>query len=123
MTNLYPTKVERADDWIVNEMVRASHDPGVVVVLESIFTFNLSIPLNYLLEGFDNRILVIQGRKDPLYNSQTIPAMLREHCKGVTIRELDAGHCPHDERPKEVNSIIQEWVVTVGGRILSCDRT
>ncbi|KAH7856202.1 hypothetical protein Vadar_033898 [Vaccinium darrowii] len=123
MTNLYPTKVERADDWIVNEMVRASHDPGVVVVLESIFTFNLSIPLNYLLEGFENRVLVIQGRKDPLYNSQTILALLREHCKGVTIRELDAGHCPHDERPKEVNSIIQEWVVTVGGRILSCDRT
>ncbi|KAI8564628.1 hypothetical protein RHMOL_Rhmol03G0195500 [Rhododendron molle] len=123
MTNLYPTQVERADDWVINEMVRASHDPGVVVVLESIFTFNLSIPLNYLLEGFENRVLVIQGRKDPLYNSQTILALLREHCKGVTIRELDAGHCPHDEQPEAVNSIIQEWVVTVGARVLSGGRT
>ncbi|KAE9464981.1 hypothetical protein C3L33_03111, partial [Rhododendron williamsianum] len=160
MTNLYPTQVERADDWVINEMVRASHDPGVVIVLESIFTFNLSIPLNYLLEGFENQVLVIQGRKDPLYNSQTILALLREHCKGVTIRELDAGnsdsflmafitcdgiyckllftysgllmlllsinpsgHCPHDERPEAVNSIIQEWVVTVGARVLSGGRT
>ncbi|KAI8564629.1 hypothetical protein RHMOL_Rhmol03G0195500 [Rhododendron molle] len=86
MTNLYPTQVERADDWVINEMVRA-------------------------------------GRKDPLYNSQTILALLREHCKGVTIRELDAGHCPHDEQPEAVNSIIQEWVVTVGARVLSGGRT
>ena len=102
----------------------------MVVVLESIFTFNLSIPLNYLLEGFENRVLVIQvrnqhpranlvfcshegcffvflfsffppglvncflysqGMKDPLPNSRPILAMLREHCKGLTVRELDAG--------------------------------
>ncbi|GFZ15220.1 DNA photolyase [Actinidia rufa] len=117
MKDFYPTREERADDWIINEMIRASYDPGVVIVLESIFTFNLSIPLNYLLEGFENRVLVIQGMKDPLPNSRPILAMLREHCKGITVRELDAGHCPHDELPEEVNSIIQEWVVTVGGKI------
>ncbi|PSS33167.1 Cryptochrome DASH like [Actinidia chinensis var. chinensis] len=122
MKNLYPSRVERADDWIINQMIRASYDPGVVVVLESIFTFNLSIPLNYLLEGFENRVLVIQGMKDPLPNSRPILAMLREHCKGLTVRELDAGHCPHDELPEEVNSIIQEWVFTERGKILSGDR-
>lgn len=65
--------------------------------------------------------------------------MLREHCDGVNIRELDAGiynhnyyyychhhhhhhypclqphrppppgHCPHDEQPELVNSILTEW--------------
>lgn len=34
-----------------------------------------------------------------------------------------SGHCPHDERPEAVNSIIQEWVVTVGARVLSGGRT
>lgn len=24
-----------------------------------------------------------------------------------------SGHCPHDEQPENVNSIIQEWVVTI----------
>ncbi|GFY84320.1 hypothetical protein Acr_03g0010940 [Actinidia rufa] len=75
MKNLYPSRVERADDWIINQMIRA-------------------------------------GMKDPLPNSRPILAMLREHCKGLTVRELDAGHCPHDELPEEVNSIIQEWVFT-----------
>ncbi|KAK4766595.1 hypothetical protein SAY87_008237 [Trapa incisa] len=56
----YPSKPERADEWLVGEMLRASHDPGVSVVLESVFSFNLSIPLNYILKGLSDRILVIQ---------------------------------------------------------------
>lgn len=94
----------------------------MVVVLESIFTFNLSIPLNFLLQGFENQVLVIQGMKDPIADSKSKLAMLREHCKGIIIKELDAGHCPHDEQPEVVNSIIQEWVVTVGTKILCGDR-
>ncbi|KAK0598107.1 hypothetical protein LWI29_031698 [Acer saccharum] len=109
----YPTRMERADDWLISEMLRASHDPGVLVVLESIFSFNLSIPLNYLLEGFEEKILIIQGMKDPISDSKSKLAMLKEYCSGVVIKELDAGHCPHDERPEEVNSIIQKWIATV----------
>lgn len=37
-----------------------SHDPGVLVVLECIFSFDLSVPLNYLFEGFEKKILFIQ---------------------------------------------------------------
>ncbi|KAK3040099.1 hypothetical protein RJ639_027825 [Escallonia herrerae] len=109
--NCYPVKPDRADDWLINEMLRASYDPGVVVVLESIFSFNLSLPLNYLLEGLEGKVLVIQGMKDPISDSKSKLAMLREECKGVVIKELDAGHCPHDEQPEQVNSIIREWVV------------
>uniref|UniRef100_A0A5B7B338 Photolyase/cryptochrome alpha/beta domain-containing protein n=1 Tax=Davidia involucrata TaxID=16924 RepID=A0A5B7B338_DAVIN len=120
--NCYPTKPERADNQLINEMIRSSCDPGVVVVLESIFSFNLSIPLNYLLEGFEGKVLVVQGMRDPLSDSRSKLAMLKEHCKRIVTRELDAGHCPHDEQPEEVNSIIQEWVVTMESKILSVDR-
>ncbi|KAK1577821.1 hypothetical protein Q3G72_025116 [Acer saccharum] len=115
----YPTRMERADDWLISEMLRASHDPGVLVVLESIFSFNLSIPLNYLLEGFEEKILIIQGMKDPISDSKSKLAMLKEYCSGVVIKELDAGHCPHDERPEEVNSIIQKWIATVESKLLA----
>lgn len=110
----YPNNADRADDWLINEMTRASCDPGVVLVLESIFSFNLSIPLNYLLKGFEERrLLVIQGINDPLRDSKSMLAMLRQHCKGIVIKEVDSGHCPHDEQPEKVNSIIREWVVTI----------
>ncbi|OVA14546.1 DNA photolyase [Macleaya cordata] len=110
--NCYSTNTGRADDWLIDEMLRASHDPGVLVVLESIFNFNLSIPLNYLLEPFEGKVLIIQGMKDPLSKSEYMLSMFKEHCNGVIIKELDAGHCPHDERPEEVNSFIHEWVET-----------
>ncbi|XP_038970624.1 uncharacterized protein LOC120103895 isoform X2 [Phoenix dactylifera] len=108
----YPTNTERADDWLIGEMLRASYDPGVPIVLESILNINLSIPLNYLFDSFGGKILIIQGMRDPLSKSKLFLSMLREHCIRVTISELDAGHCPHDELPAEVNSILSEWMST-----------
>ncbi|KAL3645222.1 hypothetical protein CASFOL_010402 [Castilleja foliolosa] len=117
LKGFYPTKTNRADEWLINEMIRASQDPGVIFVLESIFTFDLSLPLNYLLEGFEKKILVIQGMKDPLSNNKSKLTMFREHFKGITVKEIDAGHCPHDELPNEVNSIIKEWVVNLESEV------
>ncbi|XVF50670.1 hypothetical protein PTKIN_Ptkin04bG0120700 [Pterospermum kingtungense] len=115
----YPTKSDRADEWLINEMLRASYDPGVLVVLESIFSFDLSIPLNYLLEGYEEKVLIVQGMKDPLSDSKAKLAMLKEHCSGIVIKELDAGHCPHDEQPEKVNLIICDWIVAVERKLPS----
>lgn len=112
-TECYPSHPERVDDWLVNEMLRASYDPGAIVILESVFNFNLSVPLNYLFNLFGGKILVIQGTKDPLSKSKPRLSMIKEHCIGVSIKELDAGHCPHDEKPELVNSIVSEWVASV----------
>ncbi|KAF6152606.1 hypothetical protein GIB67_013053 [Kingdonia uniflora] len=60
------------------------------------------------------------GMKDPLSNSKKSLSMLREHCNGIVIKELEAGHCPHDERPDEVNLLITEWVVTAERSLQLC---
>ncbi|PWA48557.1 DNA photolyase [Artemisia annua] len=109
----YPTITERADEGLLNEM---SDDPGALVVLESIFTFDPSIPLNYLFKGFENKVLIIQGMKDPISDSKTKVNVVKKHFNEIVIKELDAGHCPHDEVPEEVNSIIREWVINTENR-------
>ncbi|KAI4320063.1 hypothetical protein MLD38_033582 [Melastoma candidum] len=109
----YPAKPERADEWLLGEMLRASNDPGGLAVLESIFSLNLSLPLNYLLKGLEEKVLVIQGMRDPISNSRTKLSLLRQHCPGISIHEVDAGHCPHDELPEEVNSVICKWIKRV----------
>ncbi|KAI3735168.1 hypothetical protein L6452_14657 [Arctium lappa] len=119
----YPTKTNRADEGLLNEMVRASYDPGVLVVLESIFTFDPSIPLNYLLKGFEQKVLIIQGMKDPISDSKTKVSVVKRHLKEIVIKELDAGHCPHDEVPEEVNSIIREWVVNIESKCEILEQT
>ncbi|KAK3129616.1 hypothetical protein QOZ80_6BG0482390 [Eleusine coracana subsp. coracana] len=110
LKDYYPTRTERVDKSLVDQIIRASYDPGAVTVIESIFNFNLSIPLNFLFDSFGGRILVVQGMKDPLRKSDVFVTMLREHCRKVHIRELEAGHAPHDEVPDEVNSLLCEWM-------------
>ncbi|RVW35232.1 hypothetical protein CK203_085831 [Vitis vinifera] len=90
--NCYPAKMARADDWLLNEMLRSSYDPGVLVVLERV--------------------------KDPISDSESKLAMLREHFAGIVIKELSAGHCPHDELPEEVNYIICDWIATIESKLL-----
>ncbi|CAH2077995.1 unnamed protein product [Thlaspi arvense] len=113
LKDCYPVKPERADDFLITEMLRASRDPGVVMVLESIFGFDLSLPLNYLLKGFEGKTLVIQGMKDPISDPQKKVALLKELCPAMVIKKVNAGHCPHDEIPEEVNPIISEWIAKV----------
>ncbi|OEL19972.1 hypothetical protein BAE44_0019005 [Dichanthelium oligosanthes] len=97
-------------EGILKEYYPTSYDPGAAMVLESVFNFNLSIPLNFLFDSFGGKILVIQGTKDPLTKSEAFVTMLREHCSKVQIRELNAGHAPHDEVPDEVNTLLCEWM-------------
>ncbi|KAK9143313.1 hypothetical protein Syun_012713 [Stephania yunnanensis] len=118
--NFYPINPKRADNLLINEMLRASYDPGALAVLESIFSFDLSIPLNFLFQSFGGKVLIIQGTKDPLLKSIPRLSMFRQYCKGVTIKELNAGHCPHDERPQEVNSFICEWIEAMERKLQTC---
>uniref|UniRef100_A0A1J3JTQ8 Pheophytinase, chloroplastic n=1 Tax=Noccaea caerulescens TaxID=107243 RepID=A0A1J3JTQ8_NOCCA len=113
LKDCYPVKPERADDFLITEMLRASQDPGVVMVLESIFGFDLSLPLNYLLKGFEEKTLVIQGMKDPISDPQKKVDLLKELSPAMVIKKVNAGHCPHDEIPEEVNPIICEWILKV----------
>ncbi|XP_052168120.1 uncharacterized protein LOC127784786 isoform X3 [Oryza glaberrima] len=62
----YPTRTERVDKPLVDEIIRASYDPGAATVIESVFNFNLSIPLNFLLDSFSGKILIVQVFSDSL---------------------------------------------------------
>lgn len=52
----------------------------------------------------------VQGVRDPLHNATKRAAVLRACCGNVTTRLLNAGHCPHDEVPDEVNALIHDWL-------------
>ncbi|KAJ7515707.1 hypothetical protein O6H91_22G024300 [Diphasiastrum complanatum] len=109
----YPINSSRADDWLLREVLRASYDPGAIAVLESLFYLRAPLPLNFFLDRYDAKVLVIQGAKDPLQNSLQKANMLKAYCKNVSVALVNSGHCPHDEIPEEVNGIIYNWLATV----------
>lgn len=110
LKKFYPINPERADEWLLGEILRASYDPNTVVVLESIVGLKLSLPINYLLDSYNKKVLLIQGNKDPLLQSKRTASMLKQQCNTVVIEDVNAGHCPHDEIPDEVNSLIYDWI-------------
>lgn len=110
LKKFYPTNPERADEWLLGEILRASYDPNTVAVLESIVDLKLSLPINYLLDSYNKKVLLIQGNKDPLFQSKRTASFLKQQCNTVVLEDVNAGHCPHDEIPNEVNSIINGWI-------------
>jgi hypothetical protein len=66
--------------------------------------------MNFYIDRYNGEVLVIQGVRDPLHNATKRAAVLQAYCANVTIRLLNAGHCPHDEVPDEVNALIHDWL-------------
>lgn len=56
----------------------------------------------------------MQGVRDPLYDATKRASVLQAYCANVTTRLLNAGHCPHDEVPDEVNALIHDWLRLAG---------
>ncbi|XP_024964843.1 uncharacterized protein LOC112505125 isoform X2 [Cynara cardunculus var. scolymus] len=71
----------------------------------------------------DEGLLNEMGMRDPISDSKTKVSVVKRHFEEIIIKELDAGHCPHDEVPEEVNSIIREWVVNIESRHTILERT
>lgn len=62
-----------------------------------------------ILPAIEVPMLLFWGRKD-----QFVPPKLAHYCVKLNPKlelvEVDAGHCPHDERPEEVNHTILTWI-------------
>ncbi len=46
-------------------------------------------------------------------NAKERGAKFRQYYPQLTEHYLQAGHCPHDEVPEQVNTIISEWVLDI----------
>jgi hypothetical protein len=55
-----------------------------------------------------------QGVLDPLNDALGRARQLKQACGELAeVVELQAGHCPHDEVPEQVNAALLEWVQRV----------
>lgn len=63
-----------------------------------------------ILPGLQIPILLLWGRQDKMVPPKLGP-LFAQHNPRLTLIEIEeAGHCPHDERPAEVNRLILEWL-------------
>ena len=97
-------------DRLIDEIYRPSCDPGAATVFRSVFQSRQGSTVDELLEQLDCPLLLLWGEGDPWMNARSRSAKFRRHYPQLTEHFLNAGHCPHDEVPEQVNQLVKQWV-------------
>ena len=102
---------EAVTEQLVEEIYRPSCDRGALQVFASVFKSPQGEKVDVLLQDLYCPLLMLWGEKDPWINAQERGAKFRQHYPNLTEYYLEAGHCPHDEIPEQVNHLLSSWVV------------
>jgi soluble epoxide hydrolase / lipid-phosphate phosphatase len=82
--------------WYVN------HDANAAYAARAVDGGTLSMPVLFLHARYDTVCETVRSG---------LAAPMREHCRDLTERVIDAGHWMAQERPFEVNAALVEWMV------------
>lgn len=98
-------------DRLVEDIYRPSCDKGAAQVFASVFKTPQGEKIDVLLEQLNCPLLLLWGEGDPWINARERGARFRQHYPNLSEYYLQAGHCPHDEIPEQVNELISSWVL------------
>ncbi|MGF1495577.1 MAG: alpha/beta fold hydrolase [Elainellaceae cyanobacterium] len=97
-------------DQLVEDIYRPSCDRGAAQVFASVFKARKGDPVDRLLEQISCPLLLLWGEGDPWMDTRARGAKFRQHYPNLTEYYLQAGHCPHDEVPAQVNGLLRQWL-------------
>ena len=99
------------DEELVQSILRPSRDPGAFGVFRTVFDIPRGQPLDELFADLGCPLLLLWGIRDPWINAAGRRAAFQRHAPACTTEVvLEAGHCPHDEVPVQVNRALIAWL-------------
>ena len=99
------------DDALVEAIRLPSRDPGAFGVFRTVFDIPKGQPLDELFAQLTCPLLLLWGIRDPWINAAGRRGAFQRHAPANTTEVvLDAGHCPHDEVPDQVNQALLTWL-------------
>jgi len=115
LNQVYVNK-KNVDDFLVESIRNPSLDIGAFNVFRSVFNPSgpQGEPLDLLFNKLKSPLLLLWGSKDPWMNTPKKRNLYKKYSpENTTEFILDAGHCPHDEIPDQVNIHILDWLNTL----------
>jgi pimeloyl-ACP methyl ester carboxylesterase len=100
-------------EQLIEDIYRPSCDRGAADVFNAVFKTPQGDKVDVLLSQMSCPLLLLWGEKDPWIKAREKGVQFRHYYPQLTEYYLQAGHCPHDEVPDQVNSLITDWVVTL----------
>jgi pimeloyl-ACP methyl ester carboxylesterase len=114
-----PTNVDEA---LVEAIRRPSLDPGAFGVFRTVFDIPRGQPIDELLAELSAPLLLLWGIRDPWIHGPGRRESFLRHAPAVTSEVvLEAGHCPHDEVPEQVNAALLDWIGTLEARVATVE--
>lgn len=98
-------------DELIEDIRRPADDPGAARVFASVFKSPKGDSVDALLSRMEAPLLLIWGEGDPWMNARQRSEQFRRHYSNLKEHFLQAGHCPHDEVPQQVNPLVKEWML------------
>lgn len=98
-------------DRLVEEIYRPSCDRGAAKVFASVFKTPQGDPVDKLLTQLQCPLLLLWGEGDPWMQVRERSQRFRQYRPQLQEVFLQAGHCPHDEVPEQVNACIRDWLL------------
>lgn len=102
-------------DQLVEEIYRPACDPGAAEVFASMFSTPQGGKVDVLLKQLTCPLLLLWGEGDPWMKARSRSPKFRQFYPQLTEYFLQAGHCPHDEVPEQVNELLSSWVLSISG--------
>ena len=103
-------------DELVDLLYNPSCDEGAQQVFASVLTAPPGPTPQELLPKVKSPLLILWGEADPWtpITGAKIYQKLSASRDNVEFQAIsNAGHCPHDENPKQVNDLILEWLASL----------
>ncbi|KAJ1461608.1 Alpha/Beta hydrolase protein [Pelagophyceae sp. CCMP2097] len=126
LRQVYPVAPDRADEALVASIAFPARDANAPEVFYRIVSRNADGPprddrtIDALLRKLKVPLLLCWGERDPWIVSSTGDRIQRCAAQlGIDVRRvsIDAGHCPHDENPSEVNAALLDFFDHVEKRL------
>ncbi|HEY9825628.1 MAG TPA: alpha/beta fold hydrolase [Stenomitos sp.] len=94
---------------LVEDIYRPAFDEGAFDAFAAVFKTPPGPTLNELLEALRRPLLLLWGEADPWMSAAKAQQFLACYPE-AQLELIDAGHCPHDERPEVVNAAMERWI-------------
>ena len=110
LEQVYVNKSE-VTDQLVEDVYRPATDPEAPAAFAALFKAERGEYVDVLLEKMTCPLLLIWGDADPWMNTYSRGELFQKHYSNLEEHHINAGHCPHDDAPAEVNALLRDWVL------------
>ncbi|MGM3307513.1 alpha/beta fold hydrolase [Anabaena sp. WFMT] len=98
---------------LVEEIQRPAYDIGALDVFVSVFSTPQGEKVDILLKQLNCPLLLLWGEADPWMKARERSQKFHQYYPQLTEYFLNAGHCPHDEAPDQVNPLLHNWALSL----------